>query len=77
VLPQALLCGLIGARDQMSTVLQWISNALPLSYAVDAMQELTRNTDLTGTLVRDTAVIAACTLLALILGAATLPRRTA
>jgi ABC-2 type transport system permease protein len=77
VLPQALLCGLIVARDQMSTVLEWISNVLPLSYAVEAMQELTHNTDLTGTLVRDTAVIASCTLLALILGAATLPRRTA
>jgi ABC-2 type transport system permease protein len=76
VLPQVLLCGLIVPRDQMSQLLEWVSEALPLSYAVEAMQELTRNTDLTGTLIRDIVVIAVCALLALLLGAVTLPRRT-
>ena len=38
VIPQILLCGLFVPRDQLPTVLEAISNVLPLSYAVDAMQ---------------------------------------
>ena len=49
---------------------------MPLTYAVDAMQELSRHSDLTTALVRDVIIIAGCTLLALGLGAATLRRRT-
>lgn len=40
------------------------------------MQELTRHSQVTGVLVRDVFVIAGCALLALVLGAATLRRRT-
>jgi ABC-2 type transport system permease protein len=76
-LPQLLLAGLFVPRGQMSTVLQWIADVMPLSYAVEAMQELTRHSDVTGTLVRDLIVVAGCALLALVLGAATLRRRTA
>jgi ABC-2 type transport system permease protein len=76
-LPQLLLAGLFVPRGQMSTVLQWIADVMPLSYAVEAMQELTRHGDVTGTLVRDLIVVAGCALLALVLGAATLRRRTA
>jgi ABC-2 type transport system permease protein len=76
VLPQTLLCGLFVPRDQMSTALQWISNVLPLSYVVEAMHQLTGNSTPTATLYRDMIIIAACALLALVLGAATLRRRT-
>jgi ABC-2 type transport system permease protein len=76
-LPQLLLAGLFVPRGQMSTALQWIADVMPLSYAVEAMQELTRNGDVTGTLVRDVIVVAGCALVALVLGAATLRRRTA
>jgi len=76
-LPQLLLAGLFVPRGQMSTVLQWVADVMPLSYAVEAMQELTRHSSVTGTLVRDLLVIAGCALLALVLGAATLRRRTA
>ncbi len=41
VIPQLLLCGLLIDRDQMPDVLSAISDLLPLSYAVDAMQHLT------------------------------------
>ncbi|GAB2828042.1 ABC transporter permease [Actinoallomurus bryophytorum] len=75
-LPQLLLAGLFVPRGQMSTVLQWIADVMPLSYAVEAMQELTRHSELTGVLVRDVIVVAGCALLALVLGAATLRRRT-
>jgi ABC-2 type transport system permease protein len=76
VLPQFLLCGLLVPRERLDEILQWISNVLPLSYAVEAMGEVTRTPDMTGTLVRDIAVVAGCIVLALLLGAATLRRRT-
>jgi ABC-2 type transport system permease protein len=76
VLPQFLLCGLLVPRERLDEILQWISNVLPLSYAVEAMGEVTRHADITGTLVRDLVVVAGCIVLALLLGAATLRRRT-
>jgi ABC-2 type transport system permease protein len=77
VLPQLLLAGLFVPREQMTTVLRWVSDVMPMSYAVEAMQQLTSHSAMTGTLVRDIAVIAGCGVLALVLGAATLRRRTA
>jgi ABC-2 type transport system permease protein len=76
VLPQVLLCGLFVARDRMATGLEWASDVLPLSYAVDAMALVTRSGEVGGTLWRDLAVVAGASLLALGLGAATLRRRT-
>jgi ABC-2 type transport system permease protein len=75
VLPQILLCGLFVPRDAMPGVLEAISNVLPLSYAVDAMQELTGAAD-TGEIWRQVAVVACFGVAALGLGAATLRRRT-
>ncbi|MFB4298072.1 ABC transporter permease [Actinomadura sp. NTSP31] len=77
VLPQALLCGLIVPRDQMAGWLEAVSRVLPLTYAVQGMQEISTHSGFTGTLAIDVAVIAAFTLVALLLGAATLRRRTA
>ncbi len=37
VFPQLLLCGLFVARDQMIGVLQVVSDAMPLTYAFDAL----------------------------------------
>ena len=76
VLPQVLLCGLLTPRDSMVAVLRWLSDVLPLSYAVQGLTELERTTSLTGLLVRDMGVIVGCCLAALALGAATLRRRT-
>jgi ABC-2 type transport system permease protein len=75
VVPQILLCGLFVARDQLPTVLERISDVLPLSYATDAMQTLVR-TSATGEVWQDVAVVAAFALAALGVGAATLRRRT-
>lgn len=77
VLPQLLLAGLFVPREQMTTVLRWVSDVMPMSYAVEAMRELTSHENMTGTLTRDIIVVAGCGLLALIFGAATLRRRTA
>jgi ABC-2 type transport system permease protein len=76
VLPQILLCGLFVPRDEMGWVLTWLSNVMPLSYAVDALVHVTRSADFTATLTRNLMIIAGAAVLALILGAATLRRRT-
>jgi ABC-2 type transport system permease protein len=76
VLPQFLLCGLFAPRDSMQTALRWVSDVLPLSYAVDAMDKITTSPDVSRTLVVDMAIIAGAGVLALALGAATLRRRT-
>ena len=76
VIPQILLCGLFIPREQLPAALEAISNVLPLSYAVDAMQQLTRTAE-TGEVWQDLAVVAGFALAGLALGAATLRRRTA
>ncbi|GGU01263.1 ABC transporter permease [Actinomadura citrea] len=76
VLPQLLLCGLIIPREDMASWLQAIADVLPLSYAVEGMQEISSSPDFTGTLALDVSVIAAFVVVALLLGAATLRRRS-
>ncbi|NWF26979.1 ABC transporter permease [Streptomyces sp. PKU-EA00015] len=77
IFPQLLLCGLFTPRDQMQPALEAVSNVLPMSYAVDAMNEVLLHTDTTAAFLRDVLVVAACAVLVLALGAATLRRRTA
>ncbi|MBE8516457.1 ABC transporter permease [Amycolatopsis sp. H6(2020)] len=76
VLPQFLLCGLFVPRGEMGWVLGAVSDVLPLSYAVDALTQVTRSAEVDGTLLRNIGIIAGCAVLALLLGAATLRRRT-
>lgn len=76
IFPQLLLCGLFTPRDAMPPVLEAISDVLPMSYAVDGMNEVVRHTDMTADFVRDTLIVAGSALLVLALGAATLRRRT-
>lgn len=77
IFPQLLLCGLFAARDTMHPVLEGISDVLPMSYAVDGMNEVLLHTDMTTAFVRDVLIVTGCALLVLALGAATLRRRTA
>ncbi|MEV0560270.1 ABC transporter permease [Dactylosporangium sp. CA-152071] len=76
VLPQVLLCGLLQPRDQMAGWLQAISDVFPMSYAVQALTELGTHTEPTGLMWRDLGIIVGCVIVALLLGAATLRRRT-
>ena len=76
VVPQTLLCGLFVPRGQMAGWLEAISNALPLTYAVDALIQVGRFVDATSTMWRDLAVVAGAAVVALVLAAATLRRRT-
>ena len=75
VLPQILLCGLFVPREAMPGVLEAVSNVLPMSYAVDAMQELVGAAD-SAEVWRNVVIVACFALSALGLGAATLRRRT-
>ncbi|QKE83687.1 ABC transporter permease [Arthrobacter sp. NEB 688] len=76
VLPQFLLCGLIVPRDRMPGVLEAISDVLPLSYAVDAMKDVTTRADPLGEVLPSLGVMLAWIAVALVLGSLTLRRRT-
>ncbi|GGK70978.1 ABC transporter permease [Mangrovihabitans endophyticus] len=76
VVPQLLLCGLFVPRGQMSGWLQGVSDALPLSYAVEALMQVGAHPNPTMTMWRDLLVVAGAAVLALVMAAATLRRRT-
>lgn len=77
VAPQLLLCGLFVRRDEMAGWLGTISDVLPMSYSVEALTEVGAHAEATGTMWRDLIVVLGAIVVALILGAATLRRRTA
>lgn len=76
VLPQFFLCGLLVARDALPTVLGWVSNVMPLSYAVDAMHAVSTRVDPGADVGRSLTVIVGFIVAALVLGSLTLQRRT-
>jgi ABC-2 type transport system permease protein len=74
--PQVLLGGLLIPRARMPHALEVVSDALPVTYAYDALAKVTA--DNTGTwLWLDIVIVAGSIVLALLLGATTLRRRTA
>ncbi|WP_082686594.1 ABC transporter permease [Mycobacterium sp. IS-3022] len=76
IVPQLLLCGIIVPRDVLPDWLQWISNVLPASYALEALRQVGAYSEPTFIAVRDMAVVIGFAVLALCLAAATLRRRT-
>ena len=76
VLPQILLAGLLVPREEMARVLELASDVLPMTYAYDALAQAAAD-ELGRRLVLDIAVISGFIVLALVLGATTLRRRTA
>ena len=75
ILPQLLLAGLFVPRERMPDVLERVSDALPFTYAYEALAKVAAD-DVDGRLWLDVGVVSGSILLALILGAATLRRRT-
>jgi ABC-2 type transport system permease protein len=76
VFPQIFLCGLFAPRDQMAPWMHALSNVMPLTYAVQGLQEVGAHAVPTGLMWRDLAIVGGCAVLALSLAAATLRRRT-
>ncbi|WP_225594483.1 ABC transporter permease [Mycolicibacterium fortuitum] len=76
IAPQLLLCGIIVPRAALPEWLQWISNVLPASYALEALQQVGAHPELTAVAARDIAIVVGFAALALCLAAATLRRRT-
>jgi ABC-2 type transport system permease protein len=76
VIPQLLLCGLFLPREQLPRFLEVVSDVLPLSYAVDAMQHVAGSAT-TAEVWQDLALVAAYVVAGLVLGALTLRRQTA
>jgi len=77
MIPQLLLCGLLLPRDRLPGVLHAVSDVLPLSYAVDAVSGVARGNGFGAGAGSDALVVCAFIVGALVLGAATLKRRTA
>jgi ABC-2 type transport system permease protein len=77
ILPQLLLCGLFVPREEMADWLRWLSAFLPVTYAYDALARAAGDVALGRRFWADVAVVLGTTVIALVLGAATLRRRTA
>jgi ABC-2 type transport system permease protein len=77
VIPQLVLCGILGARDLMAMPLQWLSDAFPLTYAYDGLTRLASGGTFDHNVSGDVLVVAAFSVGALAVGAATLRRHTA
>ena len=76
VFPQIILGGLFMPRDQMPDVLHAISDWLPLSHAIDAVNAVATGAD-GWDLWRPLLIVAAFAVAALVLASLTLRRRTA
>ena len=75
ILPQLLAGGLLMPRDEMPTLLEWLSRAMPLTYGMEAQQKLAAGSDFAGV----QGAVGAIVLFivgALVLGSLTLHRRT-
>ncbi len=76
VTPQLLTCGLFAPRGQMAGWLQHISDFFPLTYSVEALQDVGIHSTPSSTYWTDLSIVAAVVIVALVAGAATLRRRT-
>ncbi len=76
VAPQMLLCRLFVPRPAMAGWLQGLSDVMPMSYAVEALTELGQHPDPTEVMWQNLGIVAGVIVVALVLAAATLRRRT-
>lgn len=75
VFPQMLLIGLFVPRHRLPDTLEVLSAFLPFTYAYEALAKVAAD-DLDGRVWADIGIVGGCIVIALLLGAATLRRRT-
>ena len=74
--PQIFLCGLLAPKEHMPAVLRWVSEVLPMTWAVDVVREVQTSPDLSADSWLHLALLAGVTLATLAVAAATMPRST-
>lgn len=75
ILPQVLICGLLVPLSALPDILEKVAYYLPLTYAVDALNLVTKHTDVTSEMWRDIWVVCAFIAGALLVASLTLRRR--
>lgn len=73
--PQFLLCGLLVPLSQMPDLLESIARLLPLTYAIEAMQNITVEATTSSETWQNIAIVVCWVIAALVLGSLTLRRR--
>jgi len=76
IAPQLFLCGLLVSRDQLPRALEVVGDALPMSWAVDAVTELTTASEPSDDFFRYLAYLICFGLVVLGVAASTVPRKT-
>lgn len=77
IFPQVIICGLFVPLSRLPDILERIAYFLPLTYAVDALNRVAVEADLSSEAWRDAWVVLGFVVAALVLGALTLRRKTA
>jgi ABC-2 type transport system permease protein len=76
IIPQLLIGGLFLPLSQMPALLQGVAYWLPMTYAIDALNLVVTSTDLVADAWRDLLVVTSCVIVAVLLGALTLKRKS-
>ena len=76
VFPQLLLGGIFISRSQMPDVLHTVSDWLPLTHAIEALQKVTTESNSSGTVLTEVGIVALWALGFVIVGSLTLRRKT-
>jgi ABC transporter DrrB family efflux protein len=76
VFPQILLGGIFIPRDQMPDFLYAVSNWLPLSHSIEALQDVTTEANATADVLREVGIVAIFAIAFVVLGSITLRRKS-
>jgi len=76
IFPQFIVCGLFVPLSQLPSLLESIAYYLPLTYAVDALNGVTKSADVTGDMWRDIWIMLLFAVGALLVAGLTLRRKT-
>ena len=76
ITPQVFLCGLLVPKEQLPDVLEAIANWLPMTWAVDVVRDVLTNPELSSDSWWRFAALAGVIVAALLIAAASMPRKT-